>query len=104
MRYQVRESKRRLEAQFGITVDSLAYVGGGYDADLVRLVREAGYTSARAIDRGVDQSPANRYALRVSRIGVFDDVVGKTLENAMTCRLDPTMREFEARVTGTSPG
>lgn len=104
MRHQVGEAKRILEGQLGIRVDSMAYVGGGYDATLMRIVQEAGYTSARAINRGVWQEPGARYRLRISRVGFWDDIVGGTLDNAFNCVLDPAMSTFESRVTGVNPG
>lgn len=104
MRYQVTEAKRVLESQLGMTVDSMAYVGGGYDATLMRIVQEAGYSSARAVNRGTWQEPGARYRLRVSRIGFWDDVVGGTFESAMNCVLDPAMPVFESRVAGINPG
>lgn len=104
MRYEVTEAKRVLEANLGIPVDSMAYVGGGFDSALIDLVRAAGYRSARSIVRGALQSSDIRFHLHVSRIGVYDDVIGKTLANAMGCVLDPAMSDFQARVTGTNAG
>jgi poly-beta-1,6-N-acetyl-D-glucosamine N-deacetylase len=104
MRFQVTEAKRVLETQLGIPVDSMAYVGGGYDATLMGIVQAAGYSSARAINRGVWQEPGARYRLRISRVGFWDDVVGGTLENAINCVLDPALPTFESRVAGANPG
>jgi len=104
MRYQVTNVKEVLQDQLGILVDSMAYVGGGYDDTLMTIVQQAGYSTARSINRGVIQGTDRRFRLRVSRIGVFDDVVGSTVENAINCVLDPSMATFEARVTGTNPG
>jgi len=104
MRYQVGRSKEILERELGITIDSMAYVGGGFNDALVNVAAEAGYRTARSILRGTEQQPDERYALRVSRIGVFDDVVDGTIQNAMECRLTAGLPVFEARVTGTNPG
>jgi len=104
MRFEVSEAKRVLETQLGVPVDSMSYVGGGYDATLMGIVQESGYSSARAVNRGVWQEPGARYRLRVSRIGVWDDIVGGTLDNAINCVLDPAMSTFESRVTGSNPG
>lgn len=104
MRHQVAEAKRILESQLGIRVDSMAYVGGGYDATLMGIVQEAGYSSARAINRGVWQEPGARYRLRISRVGFWDDIIGGTLENSVNCVLDPALSTFEGRVAGTNPG
>ena len=104
MRYQVGLAKKVLEAQLGITVDSMAYVGGGFDSTLIGIVRDAGYRSARAILRGTLQSPATRFDMHVSRIGVYDDVINKKIADVMSCNLDPGMPDFQARLSGTDPG
>jgi peptidoglycan/xylan/chitin deacetylase (PgdA/CDA1 family) len=104
MRYEVTEAKRILETTLGIKVDSMAYVGGGYDSTLIDVVRRAGYQSARSIVRGVLQSSDIRFHLHVSRIGVFDNVVDHTLANAMGCVLDPAMTDLQARLSGANPG
>jgi peptidoglycan/xylan/chitin deacetylase (PgdA/CDA1 family) len=104
MRSQVTEVKRVLESQLAVSVDSMAYVGGGYDGTLMDIVHAAGYSTARAINRGIWQESGARYRLRVSRINVWDDVVGGTMDNAINCVLDPALGTFESRVTGANPG
>jgi peptidoglycan/xylan/chitin deacetylase (PgdA/CDA1 family) len=104
MRYQVGQAKAELESQLGITVDSMAYVGGGFDSTLIGVVRAAGYRSARAILRGVVQSPGTRYDLHVSRIGVYDDVFNKKIADVMSCNLDLAMLDLQARLSGSDPG
>jgi peptidoglycan/xylan/chitin deacetylase (PgdA/CDA1 family) len=99
MRYQVTESKRQLEAQTGVVVDSIAYVGGGYDATLMQLAHDAGYLTARSIERGVQQSAAIRYHLHVSRVSWHDDVTD-LYKGTMAAGL-PT---FAKRVSGANPG
>jgi peptidoglycan/xylan/chitin deacetylase (PgdA/CDA1 family) len=71
---EVSEARRIIGVNVGVFPDSMAYVGGGYDATLERLVAEAGYTSARSINRGIAQNSAHRYRMRVVRIGAHDDV------------------------------
>jgi peptidoglycan/xylan/chitin deacetylase (PgdA/CDA1 family) len=83
--------------EVGIAPDSMAYVGGGFDSTLEALVRKAGYTTARSILRGIAQSKAARYALRVVRVGVHDDVID-TLSGTLVAGL-PT---FVARMHGVS--
>ena len=72
---EVHDARLTIGAHIGMPPDSMAYVGGGFNAELVALVRRAGYTSARSILRGTHQSANNRFLLRVVRIGPFDDVV-----------------------------
>jgi len=66
----------------GITVDSMSYVGGGFNATLIGIVNEAGYSTARSIERGVIQTRAIRFHLHVSRVGWKDDVIDR---NAYRC-------------------
>jgi peptidoglycan/xylan/chitin deacetylase (PgdA/CDA1 family) len=75
MRREVTKPRRIIEARLGIVPDSIAYVGGGFDATLRRIVREAGYTTARSILHGSTQLESRRYTLRVVRVGSRTDVV-----------------------------
>ena len=81
----------------GIFPDSMAYVGGGYDATLERLVKLAGYSSARTIRRGIVQDPVHPFELRVVRIGAYDDVT-----DLGRGTLVPDLPTFVARVHGVS--
>lgn len=99
MRYQVTKAKRRLEEKTGVTVDSMAYVGGGYNEALMAIVKQAGYTTARSVERSVIQSPANRYRLRVSRISWHEDVT-----DLYGGRMAPGLPTFAMRVSGEKPG
>lgn len=89
MRREVTRPRQLLEAKVGIVPDSWSYVGGGFDATLERLVREAGYTTARSILRGTRQDPGNRFTLRVLRVGSGMDVV-----NVLRGTLDPGLPRF----------
>ena len=60
--------------------------------------------SAGHIARAALRSGDIRFHQHVSRIGVYDDVVDKTLDNAMNCVLNPAMTDLQARLTGTNPG
>ena len=64
-------------------------------ATLERLVAEAGYTSARSINRGIVQDSAHRYRMRVVRIGVHDDVASLTKGT-----LVPGLPTFTKRMSG----
>jgi peptidoglycan/xylan/chitin deacetylase (PgdA/CDA1 family) len=75
---EVSEARRIIGVHVGVFPDSMAYVGGGYDATLERLVAEAGYTSARSINRGIAQTSSRRYRMRIVRIGAHDDVASLT--------------------------
>jgi peptidoglycan/xylan/chitin deacetylase (PgdA/CDA1 family) len=75
---EVSEARRIIGVHVGVFPDSMAYVGGGYDATLERLVAKAGYASARSINRGIVQDISHRYRMRVVRVGVHDDVTSLT--------------------------
>jgi peptidoglycan/xylan/chitin deacetylase (PgdA/CDA1 family) len=75
MRAEVRGARHLIAKHAGRAPDSMAYVGGGFDATLQSIVRRAGYTTARSIIRGIQQSRANRFALRVVRVGAREDVI-----------------------------
>jgi polysaccharide deacetylase len=104
MAFQVEGPRNLLASRLGVTVDSMAYVGGGFDATLVGIVRQAGYSTARSILRGVVQSPRNRFLLRVSRIGLYDDIVNQDLSDLMTCNLVPGLPDFQAHLDGSDTG
>ena len=89
---------RRVIAQhIGTVPDSMAYVGGGFDARLEALVRRAGYTTARSIIRGIHQRRDGRFELRVVRIGAHDDVT-----DLMRGHLRLGLPTFTARIAGQS--
>ena len=99
MRAEVTMARQIIAANAGVAVDSMAFVGGGYDATLIGIVKAAGYTTARSIDRGVVQSPAARFRLRVSRIGWKDDVL-----DIYKGRMATGLPTFAKRVSGQDPG
>jgi peptidoglycan/xylan/chitin deacetylase (PgdA/CDA1 family) len=92
---EVSEARRLIGVHVGIFPDSMAYVGGGYDATLEHLVAEAGYTSARSINRGIAQDSAHRYRMRVVRIGAHDDVSSLTKGTIV-----PGLPTFTKRMNG----
>jgi peptidoglycan/xylan/chitin deacetylase (PgdA/CDA1 family) len=108
MTHEVTDARRIIGNELGRPPDSMAYVGGGFDAALVGIVRRAGYSTARTIIRGVVQSPADRWTLHVSRIGVWDDVVDPTAcvndPSEATCAIRLPLTTFPQRVSGAAPG
>lgn len=108
MTYEVTEARRILGVHLGTPPDSMAYVGGGYDANLLVAAQKAGYTTARSLVRGVVQSPEQRWTLRVSRISIWDDVVDQNAclaaPSQATCAIDAQMPTFARRVSGEAPG
>jgi hypothetical protein len=94
---EVNDARTIIGTHIGVYPDSMAYVGGGYDGTLQQLVEQAGYTSARGIARGVIQSPGRRFAMRVVRVGIHDDLV--SLAGGV---LVPGLPTFTARMAGVS--
>lgn len=92
---EVSQARTVIAAQVGVAPDSMAYVGGGFDDTLVALVRRAGYSTARSIQRGIVQRSELRYQLRVVRIGARDDVIDVASES-----LVDGLPAFVARLSG----
>lgn len=82
-------------AELGTPPDSMAYVGGGFNATLVSLVQEAGYTTARSIVRGIVQVFDDRFTLRVVAVAARDDVIDPYLGT-----LVPGLPTFAAKMAG----
>jgi peptidoglycan/xylan/chitin deacetylase (PgdA/CDA1 family) len=92
---EVSESRRIIAREVGVAPDSLAYVGGGFDATLQRLVEKAGYATARSIIRGVVQRESDRYELRVVAVTPRDDVASIPKGTMV-----PGLPSFAAKVLG----
>jgi len=56
LRYQLFDSKNKLEEMFGVPVNTLAYPFGLFNANVVAKVSAYGYKAAFALGRGYDQS------------------------------------------------
>lgn len=69
---QIVESKKRLEKDLGITLESFAYPYGGFQAKVTeQIVKDAGYTVAVSVDKGSYHTPDNLYTLYRLRAGMF---------------------------------
>jgi peptidoglycan/xylan/chitin deacetylase (PgdA/CDA1 family) len=100
MWYEVHQARVVIGREIGTPPDSMAYVGGGFNADLIALVRKAGYTTARSIIRGIGQSSSTRFTLRVIAIRPREDVV-----DVVTGEMVPGLPTFASEVSGTAtPG
>ncbi len=60
----IKGSKKILEAQLGRSVNYLAYPTGGFNNDVKRITRDAGYKLAFTTNRGYDRFNHDLYALR----------------------------------------
>jgi peptidoglycan/xylan/chitin deacetylase (PgdA/CDA1 family) len=95
MYVEVRAARVIIREHIGVEPDSMAYVGGGFNKTLIAVVKKAGYTTARSIIRGIEQSEENRFQLRVIALAPHDDV-----EDVYSQRIDPALPDFVAKVTG----
>jgi peptidoglycan/xylan/chitin deacetylase (PgdA/CDA1 family) len=64
--YEIGESRTALRTMFGVPVEHFAYPFGHFTADIVELVRRAGYSSAVTVLPGVTRASDDR--LRLPRI------------------------------------
>jgi peptidoglycan/xylan/chitin deacetylase (PgdA/CDA1 family) len=71
---EIAGSKRVLEAILGKPVNHFAYPYGGYNPTLAKLVQDAGFKTAVAVDRGINQTYAERFSLKRIRPGSFTGV------------------------------
>jgi peptidoglycan/xylan/chitin deacetylase (PgdA/CDA1 family) len=94
---EINGARQTIGQHIGVYPDSMAYVGGGFSPELETLAKQAGYTTARSIRRGIVQGVALRYQLFVVRVGPFDDVT-----NVVTGAIDPSLPIFVARMHGVS--
>jgi peptidoglycan/xylan/chitin deacetylase (PgdA/CDA1 family) len=69
VKYEVEESKNYLEGKFNIWVNAFAYPNGALDLQSLKVVREAGFTTAVSTVPGVEVTSANRLALYRLRPG-----------------------------------
>jgi peptidoglycan/xylan/chitin deacetylase (PgdA/CDA1 family) len=68
-REELEQSRRALEEQLGVTVDSLAYPAGSYDPQVLDLAAVAGYRVGFTTETGAVRPGSPPLALR--RIGVW---------------------------------
>jgi len=69
VKYEVEESKNFLEEKYNIWVNAFAYPNGALDLQAIKMVREAGFTTAVSTVPGVEVTSANRFALYRLRPG-----------------------------------
>jgi peptidoglycan/xylan/chitin deacetylase (PgdA/CDA1 family) len=62
-RFEIAESRTELRTMLGVPIEHFAYPFGQLTADIVELVRHAGYSSAMTLLRGVAQASVDRLLL-----------------------------------------
>lgn len=71
---QIFESKKVLEQNLGVTIESFCYPSGKYNADVENLVKEAGYTSATTTHSGLKNTSEKSLELNRLRINGPDSL------------------------------
>lgn len=94
---ELSESKRRLETELDLTIETFAYPNGAYDNDIKVLVERAGYHSAYAV--GESRGKADLFAL--GRIGVHEGATlgfgNKFSPALLALLLSPTLRYMKSQ-------
>ncbi|MFC1969672.1 polysaccharide deacetylase family protein [Chloroflexota bacterium] len=70
-RWEIVQSKKDIEEKLGKEVTAFAYPFGPFNAEIVRLVKESGFTSAVTTESGLVNAKTNPYKL--PRIGAVRD-------------------------------
>lgn len=60
-KFEIEQSKKNLEHEFGVRVISFAYPYGAFDKQAIRLVKDAGFKTAASTVPGIDVSSLNKY-------------------------------------------
>ena len=66
---EIFESKENLESMFNIPIETFAYPGGAYNDDIIKLVKEAGYTVAVTTKPGLTVLDNDLYQVHRLRPG-----------------------------------
>lgn len=74
-RTEIFGSKRRLEEAMGVQVAHFAYPTGGFDEEIKKMIKEAGYDSACTTNRGYDRFNRDVYELKRVRFSDQDNRV-----------------------------
>jgi peptidoglycan/xylan/chitin deacetylase (PgdA/CDA1 family) len=62
-RYEIAESRAALRNMLGVAIEHFAYPFGQFSADIVEMVRQAGYSSAMTVLPGAARSTDDRFRL-----------------------------------------
>lgn len=98
VRWELEESKKRLQDILGKPVDYLAIPSGAYDRTVKKLVKGAGYKATFCMLKGSNNKQSDRFALRrlvVGRDFTLEDF-SRILQPATACylRLTSSMQNF----------
>ena len=73
-RFEIEESKRRLEQDFGLTINAFAFPNGDYSAKDIRLLQNAGYSCALKGGPGFNTDKTDLFRLKRIAIGDRDSL------------------------------
>lgn len=80
-RREIVDCKKQLEERFGVKINHFAYPGGYYNADVVKMVKEAGFQTAAGTVPGVIHSLNDIYTLKRLHTGnLSPEVFGKHIQ------------------------
>jgi len=78
---EIIESRRQLQQMFGIDCNAFCYPFGLYDATDLQLVKQAGYSSATTVEKGIDDlATADPYRLKRITISGKDNFLAFKLK------------------------
>lgn len=68
--FEIADSKRILELQFGLDVDTITYPNGDYCSRTIQMVQKAGYRFGLTVDSGYNTPTTDPF--RLKRLGIND--------------------------------
>jgi len=66
---EITQSKAKIETELGITISSFCYPSGKYNADIIKLVQQAGYQNSTTTKAGRSNAQQSAFELKRVRIG-----------------------------------
>jgi len=70
-RKEITDSKEKLEKRFNVKIETFAYPYGTSSPELIDMVKEASYSAAVSVVKGIDQSNGNLFFLSRVRAGAI---------------------------------
>jgi peptidoglycan/xylan/chitin deacetylase (PgdA/CDA1 family) len=67
-RFEIVESKKGFEEKLGVPMEHFCYPSGGFSRTIKKIVKEAGYLSSSATNRGYDKENHNLYEINRIRL------------------------------------
>ncbi len=95
LKYEIAESKRRLETELNTEITSFCYPNGDYDTRTVEAVRQAGYQNAVTTQWGKSQHEQSHFQLKRCDVNTFNNWDRKQQLSAA---------RFALRLSGLQPG